>query len=655
MFDSCHVPSYNENIMTRTPLRQKDTSSLSPPPSASSEGGKTAKEAAGAAGESAGASEVSAARFALRTFFEIQDLHVPMRLVILMLMGGLFYHLKPGPFAFVWVAGVTIAELAGHAWRLKVRHRRWRDAEMARMLTINDLIGHVIIFGWIAGPVWLGITSESLTARLIGLLTVASIGMIVSWQHGRLKRSAWINAGMAALALVGMTTLRIEAEHGLVLFLFGILYAMNVIVLTLASMRGYRAIFLGQAAQEHLIEELERARDEALAARDAALEAARAKSNFLAIVSHEIRTPLNGVLAMASILEQTDLSPEQQRYVEAIGESGRTLMSLLTDILDISRLEAGGMELKPDVFDLEDFLHRGLNLWHAKAEESGLAFRVEAGPDLPSHILMDEMRLKQILANLIQNAIKFTPKGEVVLRIDRQRDQAGKEWLRFEVADTGIGIDPEKLEHIFDRFVQAHDANGGTGLGLAIAKELVELMGGRISVESSPGHGTRFLFTVPLVTADSPESSASASRPSEVRARQMIDRKRPDSPKILLADDNAINREVIRAMLHTLDVRLITVTNGREAVEAVQEDDFDLILMDIRMPVMDGLEAIRRIRSLERGRQVPIIALTANASPEDETAARTAGADSYVAKPIDVARLLELIDRLLRDEISAVE
>ncbi len=594
------------------------------------------------------APDTIAAHIALRAFLGVQDLHVPIRLVILTLLGGLFHHFERGPFAFVWVAGVAIAELCGHAWRLKIRRRRWRDTEMPRLLAINDLIGHVIILGWIAGPVWLGVLSDSLTARLIALLTVASIGMIVTWQHGRLRRSAWINSGMAALALVGMTALRIEAGHGLVLFLFGILYAMNVMVVTLASMRSYRAIFLGQAAQEQLVAALERARDEAIAARDAALEAARAKSNFLAVVSHEIRTPLNGVLAMASVLEQTDLTPEQQRYAEAIGESGRMLMRLLTDILDISRLEAGGMEAKPDVFDLEDFLDRGLRLWHAKAEESGLAFRVEAASDLPAHVMVDETRLKQILANLILNAIKFTREGEVVLRIDREKDEEGKEWLRFEVEDTGIGIDPEKLEHIFNRFAQAHDSDTGTGLGLAIAKELVELMGGKMSVRSTPGRGSCFRFTLPLVETGASELPDGLPESSDLRAPAM--RTRADhagAPKILLADDNAINREVIQAMLRTLDAHLIAVTNGREAVEAVQKDDFDLILMDVRMPVMDGLEAIRRIRSLEGGRRVPIIALTANASPEHETAARSAGANSYLAKPIDVAQLLQIIDRLL--------
>ncbi len=595
-----------------------------------------------------GTPEVAAARFALRAFFQTQDLHVPMRLVILMLLGGLFHYFHPSALPFVWVVVVAAAELIGHAWRLKVRRRRWSDAEMPRLLAINDLIGHAIILGWIAGPVWLGVVSDSLTARLVGLLTLASIGMIVTWQHGRLTRSAWINAGMSSLALVAMTALRIEAEHGLVLFLFGVLYAVNVMILTLASRRNYRAIFLGQAAQERLISALEAARDEALAARDAALEAARARSNFLAVVSHEIRTPLNGMLAMASVLEQTDLSPEQQRYVQAIAESGRMLMTLLTDILDISRLEARGMELKPDVFDLDEFLHRGLSLWHAKAEESGLAFRVETAADLPGRIMVDEMRLKQILANLIQNAIKFTGEGEIVLRVARRRDPQGREWLHFEVEDSGVGIPEDELERIFDPYVQVDGTGGGTGLGLAIARELVELMGGTIGARSVPGKGACFRFTIPLVEAGASEIPDAARAPSEIRSASPQDgRERPGSPKILLADDNALNREVIRAMLHSLDARLIAVANGQEAVEAVRHGHFDLVLMDVRMPVMDGLEAIRRIRSLEKGRRLPIIALTANASPEDEVAARTAGADSYVAKPIDVARLLQLIDRLL--------
>ncbi len=389
---------------------------------------------------------------------------------------------------------------------------------------------------------------------------------------------------------------------------------------------------------------------ERLVERNQALEAAQtqakaasdAKTQFLSAMSHEIRTPLNGVLGMAELLRETQLTADQRRYSEAISSSGRALHELLSDILDVGKIEAGRVEIERLDFDLRRLF---TDLLTAFRELSATrSNRLEVDLRLPGNARVrgDATRLRQVISNLVGNANKFTQGGTIAVRVSAMPTRAGdsRAWYRFEVSDTGIGIEPEKLENLFQPFVQAdasiHRQFGGTGLGLVISKHLVELLGGSIDVASEPGVGTRFGFELPFEPAAEP-----AAAPTPVVVRRRLDRLR-----VLLAEDNKINEDVITAMLVQAGATVRCVVNGEFAVQALRVERFDLVLMDCQMPVMDGLQATRMIRD-EQGDEarVPIIALTANAFQEDRQRCLAAGMDDFLSKPVQRDALLETIAR----------
>ncbi len=372
---------------------------------------------------------------------------------------------------------------------------------------------------------------------------------------------------------------------------------------------------------------------------DAAEAASRAKSSFLAMASHEIRTPLNGVLGMAQALERDALSPQQRERVAVIRRSGEALLAVLNDVLDVSKIEAGGLELECAPFNLEALARTAHAGFGASAAEKGLAFDLRIEDSARGFFLGDEARVRQVLANLISNALKFTESGAVEVTV-----AGSSRGVRLAVLDTGVGIAPDRAEQIFEKFVQADASTtrrfGGTGLGLAICKELCTAMGGTIAVRSELGLGS--LFTVDLSLAQSPAPAPAAEAPAEPLAQRAA----VGAMRVLAAEDNAMNQIVLRILLDQIGVETVIVDSGVEAVSAWETTDFNLILMDIQMPGMDGPTAARAIRDREAATtrpRTPIVALTANAMTDQVESYAASGMDAVVAKPIDVAALYAAI------------
>jgi signal transduction histidine kinase len=390
------------------------------------------------------------------------------------------------------------------------------------------------------------------------------------------------------------------------------------------------------------LERSESERSKAVAAREAAELAARAKSQFLATMSHEVRTPMNAVLGAARLLRETRLDEAQGEYVEMISGAGEVLMHVLDDVLDLSKIEAGKFHISPAWTSLQPLLRRCAALWAPQAEAAGLKFELHVDPDAPRWVMVDAGRLSQILFNLLSNAVKFTDSGHVRLEVAAAPDGPETVSLTFTVADTGPGIEPEVMPRLFDAFEQADPSIsrrfGGTGLGLAISQRLATLMGGQITVSSELGQGSSFAF---VLAAD---MSAAVAEPDTASHEAVGVR---TGLRVLVAEDNPVNRKIVSAMLSPLEPAITFAENGAEAVEALSADVFDIVLMDIQMPVMDGVEATRRLRALDGpNARVPVIALTANVLEEQRKTYREAGMDTEVAKPVDPHNLLAAIGAL---------
>jgi len=370
-----------------------------------------------------------------------------------------------------------------------------------------------------------------------------------------------------------------------------------------------------------------------------AVAANEAKSAFLAMMSHELRTPMNGVLGMARALQRTGLDSRQQGYVETILRSGDGLLTILNDVLDISKIEAGRMDLEVGAFDLKALADQAVELWSETAAAKGLMLACDAEPGLPELVLGDETRVRQVVLNLVSNALKFTDRGGVSIKLRAAPGADGDGGVEIVVTDTGIGMTPEQVSGLFRPYAQADSSTarryGGTGLGLAICRKLTLMMGGEISAMSDLGQGSAFRVWLPL-----PEAEAAAEQAEAYEGLPTL--------RILVADDNPINQAVARAVLEAAGAAVEVVPDGAQALERLRVEAFDLVLMDVHMPVMDGIEAVGRLRDGQAGRaDIPVVALTADAMPGEESRLKALGFDALQHKPVQPAALIGAIVEVL--------
>jgi PAS domain S-box-containing protein len=487
----------------------------------------------------------------------------------------------------------------------------------------------------------------------------------------------------SVLAEVRAAQKKVRASNAMELVEFGIedqlgqqSYEMRLLPLNwdqwIAVVRNITARTASEQRLKDNSQELEQKNEELEKALTAAREATRMKSRFLANMSHEIRTPMNGVLGMTDFLLGTPLDPQQQEYAESIKRSADSLLALINDILDLSRIEAGKLRLDRADFSLRSAIAETTSMFAQRARAKGLEFTSAMGPGVPEGAVGDAGRLRQVLTNLLGNAVKFTERGQVGLKAEIVGQTVDEIQVKFTVHDSGIGIPANEQGRLFDTFTQVDESNtrkyGGTGLGLAISRQLVELLGGEIGVESEAGKGSKFWFTVTLGKSARPEVMAPAESKPEVPIRptpappvsvaksqtgtaqraeaQAQPSSMQGSLRILLAEDNEINQRITLRLLQKLGLAADAVVNGREAVEALEKRKYDLVLMDCQMPDMDGFEATAVIRSREgKSRHQTICALTANAMDGDRERCLAAGMDDYISKPVGLEKLRNALDR----------
>ena len=494
---------------------------------------------------------------------------------------------------------------------------------------------NVIVYSGIAAYLWI---AGGDAGRLFAIVQVAGGLLHVSLHMHHVRPLLFAAVIPHSLYFLGMPIVGAIVErqpHEMLIALGGVLYMMHLVVAVRQSSMTTKA--------------LQDANTEARQEREKAEVASAAKSDFLAVISHEIRTPMNAVISAANLLRRTRLDREQREHVSMLLDAGDVLVGLLNDVLDLSKIEAGKMQLESSVMDLREKLGSLGRLWEPKASANGVRLKIEIAPEVPDSVRTDPLRLQQMLFNLLSNAVKFTDEGSITVSVD----WSANDRLRIAVADTGCGIPADRLARIFDSFEQVEAGTtrkyGGTGLGLAISRRLAEMMGGSLTAGSVVDEGSIFVLELPM---------EAVARPVAETRRRVADQAGLQGKVILAADDHAVNRRILSLLLEPHGCTILLVENGAEAVEAAKTQRFDAILMDMQMPVMDGLEASALIRAEGLNRRTPLIALTANAMDVHRAAWDTTGVHAFLTKPIDpallAATLIEACAEPVEDEATRV-
>jgi len=575
---------------------------------------------------------MSAEAKAAGALFLASNRNLPVRIVVACAAVVAALPVMPFWMPFAWLSGVltmgVVESLIARRVTAGARLPVWQGIPIPSMaMTMST----GVLYGVSATAFWM---TGSGPARIFAICQMATSLLYVLLQYYARPR-IFLLAATPYLVTVAAGTGNVIATC----VLHGKAWQAVTALMSLAILVHFFRAARGQLAASR--DALRAARAEAQVRGVAAEAANEAKSAFLATMSHEIRTPLNGVLGMAQAMAADELSPVQRDRLEVVRRSGESLLAILNDVLDLSKIEAGRFELESIPFDLGDLAKGAHSAFTAIANKKGLSFDLTVAPAAQGVYLGDPTRVRQILYNLIANALKFTEQGEV--RVTAARDPGGA--LTLTVADTGCGIEPERLSSLFEKFVQADASTtrkyGGTGLGLAICRELTHLMGGSISAESKAGVGSSFVVSLPLPQVDeAPAAPAAESGTAEAPRLPSL------KIRVLAAEDNTVNQLVLKTLLHQIGVEPVVVENGVQAVEAWEASEWDVILMDMQMPEMDGLAATRMIRAGEaagRRPRTPIIALTANAMSHQIQQCVEAGMDGHVAKPIEARRLFEAL------------